>query len=243
MVKRKLTRKPRCPDLKHDMEILLGARVFDEPYHDPFEIIGPIPNGMTYQWCPLSLLGESQPVENILNRMKAGGWNAVPSRRHPQMTHQGGKIVFGGQVLMQRPKKTTSAAQNREIAKAHRQLKEHPTHGDRQHFVVPITGAPPVEQAAQADIDIEKAKSELRTASGVCFVDITIAIAISDREIETAIRTLQLTPAEYMRRRIIMDTRALIRRGDSLAIIDPASERHEYPIFQRAEIKAHVLET
>ena len=72
----------------------------DEFFVDP----SIIPEGWTYEWKRLSILGQEDATHQIhLARM---GWEAVPARRHPGMmpaTWAKGTIERKGMILMERP--------------------------------------------------------------------------------------------------------------------------------------------
>lgn len=72
----------------------------DEFFVDP----SIIPEGWTYEWKRLSILGQEDATHQIhLARM---GWEAVPARRHPGMmpaTWTKGTIERKGMILMERP--------------------------------------------------------------------------------------------------------------------------------------------
>ena len=82
---------------------------------DPFEVIGTIPEGMTYQWSAVAVAGDSD-----LGRFSPkAGWTPVPADRHPEMpSDYGNCIVIGDQMLMERPTAECEAARHREVATA-----------------------------------------------------------------------------------------------------------------------------
>lgn len=79
----------------------------DEFFVDP----SIIPEGWTYEWKRLSILGQEDATHQIhLARM---GWEAVPARRHPGMmpaTWAKGTIERKGMILMERPTEVVEEA-------------------------------------------------------------------------------------------------------------------------------------
>jgi hypothetical protein len=70
-----------------------------------------VPDGWTYEWKRLSLLGAEDPTYTVhLARM---GWEPVPSSRHPEMMPSGwarGTIERKGLILMERPSEVVDEA-------------------------------------------------------------------------------------------------------------------------------------
>jgi hypothetical protein len=79
----------------------------DEFFVDP----SIIPEGWTYEWKRLSILGQEDATHQIhLARM---GWEAVPARRHPGMMPASwtkGTIERKGMILMERPTEVVEEA-------------------------------------------------------------------------------------------------------------------------------------
>jgi len=79
----------------------------DEFFVDPTII----PEGWTYEWKRLSILGQEDATHQIyLARM---GWEAVPARRHPGMmpaSWSKGTIERKGMILMERPTEVVEEA-------------------------------------------------------------------------------------------------------------------------------------
>ena len=79
----------------------------DEFFVDP----SIIPEGWTYEWKRLSILGQEDATHQIhLARM---GWEAVPARRHPGMMPSSwtkGTIERKGMILMERPTEVVEEA-------------------------------------------------------------------------------------------------------------------------------------
>jgi hypothetical protein len=70
-----------------------------------------VPDGWTYEWKRLTLLGAEDPTYTVhLARM---GWEPVPSSRHPEMMPSGwtrGTIERKGLILMERPSEVVDEA-------------------------------------------------------------------------------------------------------------------------------------
>lgn len=73
----------------------------DSQYYIPREMV---PDGMVYQWCRESILGETD-LPNMA-RLKRNGWREVPADRHPEYP-----IRIEGLILMECPE--TFVAQSR----------------------------------------------------------------------------------------------------------------------------------
>lgn len=209
-------------------------------FSDPFEVIGAAPKGKTYQWVAREVLGQSDFAQ--YDRMVASGWRAVPPKRHPRMQARKGEIVLDGQVLMERSEQLTDAARERETKSALDMIKDlrgrrgalaGSSFDDISDRVVDESVRPPSTDALQNFAQrIQDAKERLNTAGDLSYVEVTIGITVTEREIDTAVNTLNLNVGEYIRRRIIMDTDALVRLN-----------RQDNPaIFQRAEIMIHPKE-
>lgn len=105
-----------------DGEVLTRKRVggIDPFYIDP----AMIPDGWTYQWNAISIVGNQEILADQNLRMVENGWRPVPASRHPGLFtpvgHQG-SIIRGQQRLDERPIQLTEEAREEEIGAA-RQL-------------------------------------------------------------------------------------------------------------------------
>ena len=213
---------------------------------DPFDVIGSVPKDKTYQWVAVSVAGNEHAAARTLAQMKAGGWRPVPARRHPAMPRNKKRIEYGGQVLMERSAKATHQAKDKEYQRALSLIKE------QNEAVRGGTSTPSYVRDVQSDLGekpfvpnpdaITKAKESLQFVNGVYYVEIPIRVAITDNEIETAILMLRLDPSEYVRRRIVMNTTALVADDTMTFPYHDSGMRRDTPIFRRAEIKVHRLE-
>jgi len=78
---------------------------------------------MSYEWRAKSVMGE--PTQCAIEGMTKDGWRFVPASRHDGLfipVGYNGVIDVGGQVLMERPKSYTDAANVDRVAKAHKQV-------------------------------------------------------------------------------------------------------------------------
>jgi len=95
---------------------------------DPFEIpTSEWPLGWSYQWNPVSVLGNSDVVMDQSMGMYENGWRPVPAERHagrflPHGTT--GDIIRGGQRLEERPMALTTEARKEDIATAKQLLSD-----------------------------------------------------------------------------------------------------------------------
>lgn len=83
-----------------------------------------IPEGWEYQWCAVTVAGNSEILLDQNLMFAENGWRAVPADRYPgrfmPVGHKG-SIVRGGQMLMERPKSLSDEARADDI-KAAKQL-------------------------------------------------------------------------------------------------------------------------
>lgn len=90
-------------------------------FHIPDELI---PKGWSYQWCAVSVVGNTEILMDQNLMMAENGWRPVPSSRYPgrfmPQGHQG-NITRGGQMLMERPTVLSDEARAEDIRNA-RQL-------------------------------------------------------------------------------------------------------------------------
>jgi hypothetical protein len=190
---------------------------------DPFEVIGEIPDHLSYQWVAVRIMGSYQAAASALRDRVLTGWTPVPWKRHPQMQDDRGIwIVVQDCLLMQKPKEDVQ----REL--------ERLTKVALDMHAEALTG---LELAAYAhkpkfsDADIDNMRCALPTRNGTNYVEVTIGMAISDHQFELATSYLDLTPREYMQRLVHMDTNLLFRHQAPRAYF----EWLEMPIFDRLE--------
>lgn len=80
-----------------------------------------VPSGMDYCLATWSLLGD-RACSNV-EVMENGGWRKVPRSRHPNLKSEHDVwIIYGGQILLERPKYLTERTRQFEQAKADAQL-------------------------------------------------------------------------------------------------------------------------
>jgi hypothetical protein len=92
----------------------------DKYYIDPRII----PDGWSYEWKTLTVLGKENPGYQV--SLAHRGWEAVPRTRHPEMmpeNHRGETIERDGQILMERPLEITNEVKAHEYRKAREQVR------------------------------------------------------------------------------------------------------------------------
>jgi hypothetical protein len=92
----------------------------DKFYIDPRVI----PDGWSYEWRTLTVLGKEDPSYAV--NLARKGWEPVPRSRHPEMMpegYPGNTIVRDGQMLMERPKEITDEAKAKEYRAARDQVR------------------------------------------------------------------------------------------------------------------------
>ncbi len=83
-----------------------------------------IPDGWSYEWKQLTVLGAVDPSRQI--ELARNGWEPVPTARHPEMMPAGTaerNIVRKGMQLMERPEEVTSFRRNQEKRAASEQMR------------------------------------------------------------------------------------------------------------------------
>lgn len=202
---------------------------------DPFEIVGKIPKGISYQWHAESVMG----VENrgVLRVARAAGWTFVPPQRHPKMHRVKNAIRVGACVLMQRRTVSVRADRQREERAALAMFRESPLAPDRykdndkwRAFEACVSAAP-----SYTGEDIKAAAHVLPVVDGRRYCYVTIPVAIDDKEIETAL-CLKLEPTEYVRRRLVMDEEVVLVHRNSWTVNNEC-------LFARADLMARIIKT
>ena len=87
-------------------------------FHIPPELI---PKNWEYQWCAVTVTGNSEIVMDQNLMMQENGWRAVKSDRHPgrfMPAGHSGPIIRGGQMLMERPSILCQEARDEDIRNA-----------------------------------------------------------------------------------------------------------------------------
>lgn len=102
-----------------DGEILTRRRTtVGDIFHVPLELI---PEGWTYQWVAVKVVGNEQILLDYNLMMTENGWRPVPADRYPGRFMPAGfkgAIVRGDQILMERPLALTQEAQIEDIRNA-----------------------------------------------------------------------------------------------------------------------------
>lgn len=177
--------------------------------NDRFHIIGAVPKDKSYQWVPLTVMGNAEVVQNQLERMRIAEWRPVPARRHPHMRrNEDGEIEIGGLVLMERPTELTDEARGKEIAGARLMYDDHPANAaNRSDINGPGRGFPLIEPVTGNETSAEHgsrraaAEQEFKATGGA--FDISIKIVLTEREMDAAI-ACRLPLAEYAKRKVVM---------------------------------------
>lgn len=87
-------------------------------FHIPPELI---PEGWEYQWCAVTIVGNSEILMDQNLMMAENGWRPVPSDRYPgRFMPEGhkGNITRGGQLLMERPAQLCEEARAEDVRNA-----------------------------------------------------------------------------------------------------------------------------
>jgi len=96
-----------------------------EEGEDKFHIdLRVIPDGWSYEWKMLEVLGKQDPSYQV--NLARKGWEAVPRARHPEMmpdNYPGNTIVRDGMILMERPKEITDEARAKDYNLARNQVR------------------------------------------------------------------------------------------------------------------------
>ena len=98
------------------------ATINENPYDIPIE---EIPEGLTYEWKRMSVVGEVDPFYIAAQREQ--GWEPVPPKRHPNWVPPGYNephIVKGGMILMDRPVELTEEFRREMRQVSRRQVRE-----------------------------------------------------------------------------------------------------------------------
>lgn len=86
-----------------------------------------IPDGWDYQWCAVSVTGNTEILLDQNLMMAENGWRPVPAERYPgrfmPVGHKG-SIVRGGQMLMERPLVLSEEARAEDIKAAHQLISD-----------------------------------------------------------------------------------------------------------------------
>lgn len=201
-----------------------------EAYRDPFEVIGPVPKTSSYQWIAYEVLGQELAAACAYDRCTQAGWKPVPARRHPQMPRdKKGRIVHGGQVLMERRAKDVAVARADEEKRAREQF-EHAKPQLRSGSMPSWKEIDPVaahyrtpkitDEQRKAWDDEVKRHGDLQYA--VCDVSIGIIITANERDVA---EHLGIGPREYAFRKFLM-------RADVMQLQnDHGSQRGHVKIF------------
>lgn len=103
-------------------EVLSRKRTLtSDIFHIPDNLI---PKGWSYQWCAVSVVGNTEILMDQNLMMAENGWRPVPASRYPgRFMPEGhkGNIIRGGQMLMERPEALSIEARAEDVRLA-RQL-------------------------------------------------------------------------------------------------------------------------
>lgn len=95
---------------------------------DPFAIPDNIvPKGWEYQWVAVTIVGDGDIVRHTNLEFYDNGWRPVPHERHDGMWADKGKtgaIIYGGQMLMERPTMLCEEARADDVTKAMQQMRD-----------------------------------------------------------------------------------------------------------------------
>lgn len=192
---------------------------------DPFSVKLKIPKGMTYQWVTISVLGDMELSDYV--KMTKAKWKPVPSRRHPEMPSAKGKIVYGGQLLMERKKSLSDQSRNKEMEAAR---KASSMEGGMQGTCRSRDDITPDQGWLQRFDEVSK-EAEINNYTFY----VTVGIELNKKEIEAA-AILNLTAQEYARRKVAMidqlvfsqaDTTILRSKGNNIFSFDTIGILHQ----------------
>lgn len=106
-------------------EILSRRRVARS--NDPFDTAGIVPPGWEYQWVAVTVAGDGDIVRPLTLQFHDGGFRPVPAERHDgkfMIAGTKGAIIYGGQMLMERPVMLGEEARDDEYKKAVQQTRD-----------------------------------------------------------------------------------------------------------------------
>lgn len=173
---------------------------------DPFDVIGPIPKGKSYQWLAFSVMGKDITDWPSFKDAFKAGWKPVPSRRHPLMPNKKGRIVYGAQILVERPHVLTTKAWAKDFAAAKKLVADNDAGSGQPYHAggrFPSKDAPDPSASDGSDcstrIDAARNKFEALGSS----VPVTIKIALTNSQVEAS-GIVDLSLEEYTRRAVLM---------------------------------------
>lgn len=116
---------PRVRAARRTAELLGHGSLDDgDSEKSQFDIdVSIIPDGWTYEWKRVSVLGKEDPSYQV--KLQSQGWESVPAYRHRELMpkgYEGGSIDKDGQRLMERPAEITKMSVDREYRKARQQI-------------------------------------------------------------------------------------------------------------------------
>ena len=115
---------PRLAAAERAKQILDSVSDFGESADEFAVDPAVIPDGWSYEWKQLSVMGSIDPSRQI--ELARNGWDPVPTSRHPEMMPAETKeknIVRKGLQLMERPLEVTDLVRKREVARAAGQMR------------------------------------------------------------------------------------------------------------------------
>lgn len=182
---------------------------------DPFGNAPAPRKGMTQMWADPDLMDE----------YREAGWSRVKKA----------KRVFD-MVLMERPAQLTEAAREKEISAARIMFSEAEANNKGPEYwktMSPVMAkhvdyTPEAFQSAKDTLNVEPHTLQ-------AYADVAIRVAVSDKEIKSAMY-LGLSPGEYIRRLVIMDTDWLMRVSRS------SFDDIVHPVFARGVVKIEPVE-
>ena len=116
---------PRVRAARRAAELRDHRGDFDEGTDEFFIDPSDVPAGWEYEWKRKLLLGAEDPAYQVA--LARGGWEAVPTARHPSYMPGGGNhpiIERKGMILMERPREISDEARSIELRKARNQVRQ-----------------------------------------------------------------------------------------------------------------------
>ena len=184
---------------------LVERNFVQDPTPDPFEIAAP--KGKAYQWASIH-----PDQQRDFDAYKRAGWRPVPASRHPDFPADRGRIIFGGSMLLEMPRKKYDKLVGADITRANKQKKDQDDLLGRQegNRISILRDDEVISEAYEHPVDDR-------------FEDVSVSITMRiPWRWRDAAACMKLSSAEYARRRLIMYSHG--HSGGLLIPIEPPKE-------------------
>jgi hypothetical protein len=207
---------------------LIERNFVQDPTSDPFEIAAP--KGKAYQWASVH-----PDQKHDFDVYKRAGWRPVPASRHPDFPSEKGKIIFGGSMLLEMPRKKYENLSGSGIARAKAQLSD-------QNKVLGLEDNDGAvrRMAIMSDSFIASEAYDAPNDDGFEDVSVSIVVRIPYRWRDAA-ACMKISAEEYARRRLIMYSHG--HSGGLLIPIEPPKENGWDQIPQHAMVPFQYIES